>query len=70
MGKVSPFRWMVAQLKADRVAYEDSAGCCELTKLVEDYDRTCLTGSATLDPEHEAWDAAIRAADHVGGFNT
>lgn len=68
-GKPTPFAWMVARLQADRTSYEDSAGCCDLTKLVEDYDAEVLTGAATLDPDHPAWDAAIRAAKRVGGFN-
>ncbi len=69
LNALSALRWMIARLQADRAAYEDSAGCCEFTKLVEDYDRECLSGSATTDPDHPAWDAALKAAERVGGFN-
>lgn len=62
-------RWMIARLRARRSDYEDDAGCCQLTQLVEDYDAEVLTGSATLDPLHPAWDAAVTAAERVGGFN-
>lgn len=60
---------MIARLRARRSDYEDDAGRCQLTRLVEDYDAECLTGSATLDPLHPAWDAAVTAAERVGGFN-
>ena len=63
----SPLPWMIARLRSDRAAYD--AGCCQLTRLVEDFDAEVLTGSATLDPNHPAWDAAVTAAERVGGFN-
>ena len=65
----SPLPWMIARLRARRSDYEDDAGCCLLTRLVEDFDAEVLTGSATLDPNHAAWDAAVTAAERVGGFN-
>ncbi len=65
----SPLPWMIARLRSGRADYEDDAGCCNLTRLVEDFDAECLTGSATLDPNHPAWDAAVTAAERVGGFN-
>lgn len=64
-----PYAWMVARLHGDRARYEDGAGCCLLTELVEDYDAEVLDGRATLDPDHPAWDAAVKAAERVGGFN-
>lgn len=65
----TPFAWMVARLRIDRASYVDSADCCDHTKLVEDYDAEMLSGTATLDPDHPAWDAALRASRFVGGFN-
>ena len=65
-----PYTWMCARLRDDRARYEDEAGCCRLTELVEDYDVEILDGRATLDPDHPAWDAAVRATERVGGFNS
>lgn len=64
-----PLTWMRRRLEASPEGYQDSAGCADLTRLVEDYDHEVLTGSATLDPEHPAWDAAVQAVKVVGGFN-
>lgn len=33
------------------------------TALVEAWDAECSTGAATLDPDHEAWDAAVDVAE-------
>lgn len=66
----TPFRWMVARLQDDRANYVDSADCCNLTRLVEDYDAEVLSGTETIDSDHPAWDAALRASKFVGGFNT
>lgn len=65
---LDPLTWMRRRLEASPEDYQDSAGCADLTRLVEDYDQEVLTGSATLDPDHPAWDAAVRAVA-VGGFN-
>lgn len=37
-------------------------GEADLTGLVEDWDRTCADGAATLDEGHPAWDIAIDVA--------
>lgn len=65
---VAPLTWMRRRLTTNKADYEDSAGCADLTRLVKDYDREVLTGSATLDPDHPAWDAAVRAVKVVGGI--
>ena len=64
-----PYAWMCARLRDERGRYTDTGGCCLLTELVEDYDAEILNGRSTLDPDHPAWDAAVRAAERVGGFN-
>lgn len=33
------------------------------TALVEEWDRECAGGGATLDPDHVAWEVAVEVAD-------
>ena len=48
-------RWFLA----NKARHTDSAtGDVNLTSLVEDWDRTCAGGRATLDPDHLAWEIA------------
>ena len=48
-------RWMVLHKEEFR---DNRTGEINLTELVEDWDRTCADGEATLDPDHIAWDVA------------
>lgn len=42
--------------------HRDGCGHVNLTALVEDWDRECSTGGATLDSNHPAWEIAVEVA--------
>lgn len=52
-------RWMRAH-KAEHV--DRLTGEVNLTALVEEWDRACADGGATLDRDHIAWDIAVEVA--------
>lgn len=52
-------QWMRAH-KSEHV--DRTTGEVNLTALVEAWDRACADGSATLDPDHAAWEIAVEVA--------
>lgn len=43
--------------------YVDECDEVNCTRMVEDWDISCGTGSETLDPNHIAWDIAVEIAN-------
>lgn len=54
--------WMRAHA---REFADPRTGEINCTALVEEWDRSCADGGATLDPDHPAWEIAVEVADEV-----
>lgn len=49
--------------------FVDECGEVNCTDMVEEWDRQCSTGEATLDEQHPAWDLAVTVAEEFEKLN-